>query len=123
MPTADKPFSYFLTENADKILELALEEGFAFSVKECSRSVFVQCTFPDGHTRFICFDDHRVENPHGGKPHVCNQWYKEVGTPVSYKMGKSVTDVPRLQNVLRAVAVMCLTQTEAYNGMKVQIFL
>lgn len=122
MLTAEHSFSAFLTENADYILELCLLEGFMFSVKESSRSITVRCTLPNGYVRFIIFDDHRIENPHGGKPHVCNQWHKAVGDPVSYTMGKDTVDASRLQDVLRATAVMCLTQCEAYNEMKWKLF-
>lgn len=123
MPTAENSLSTFLTENANKILGLALKEGFVFSVKESSRCITVRCILPDGHIRFVVFDDHRIENPHGGKSHVCNQWHKAVGDPVSYTMGKDVADASQLQNVLRAVAIMCLTQSDAYNDIKAQIFL
>lgn len=122
MPTAEKSFSAFLTENADHILKLCLLEGFVFSVKESSRCITVRCTLPNGHIRFVVFDDHRIDNPHGGKPHVCNQWHKAVGDPISFTMGKDITDSSQLQNVLRAVAVMCLTQSDAYNEMKAHIF-
>lgn len=122
MLTAEKSFSAFLTENADKLLDLCVKEGFKFSVKESLRCITVRCTLPNGHIRFVVFDDHRIENPHGGKPHVCNQWHKAVGDPISYTMGKDVTDASKLQNVLRTTAVMCLTQSDAYNDMKAQIF-
>jgi hypothetical protein len=122
MRTAEKSFSDFLTENRGLLLDLCLKEGFMFSVKESSRSITVRCTLPNGYVRFVVFDDHRIENPHGGKPHVCNQWHKAVGAPVSYTMGKDVTDASQLQNVLRTTAVMCLTQSEAYNEMKAKIF-
>jgi hypothetical protein len=122
MQTAECSFSAFLAENADHLLELCQKEGFTFSVKESSRCITVRCTLPNSHVRFIIFDDHRVENPHGGKPHVCNQWHKAVGDPVSFTMGKELTNVSRLKSVLRATAVMCLTQSEAYNEMKAQIF-
>lgn len=122
MPTAENSFSTFLSENANHILKLCLLEGFVFLVKESSRCITVRCTLPNGHVRFVVFDDHRIENPHGEKPHVCNQWHKAVGDPVSYTMGKDVTDSSQLQNILRAVAVMCLTQSDAYNSMKAQIF-
>ena len=122
MPTAEKSFSVFLAENADRLLLLCQKEGFAFSIKESSRSITVRCTLPSGYVRYVVFDDHRTLNPHGGKPHVCNQWHKAVGDPISFTMGKEVTDVTRLQSVLRATAVMCLTQSDAYNDMKAQIF-
>lgn len=123
MPIAETSFSTFLTENVDQLLLLCQKEGFVFLVKESSRSITVQCTLPSGYVRYVVFDDHRIENPHGGKPHVCNQWYKAVGDPISFTMGKEVTDLSRLQSVLRATAVMCLTQSDAYNDMKAQIFL
>ncbi len=122
MSTAEKSFSAFLAEHADHLLLLCQKEGFVFSVKESARSITVQCTLPSGYVRFVVFDDHRIENPHGGKPHVCNQWYKAVGDPISFTIGKDVTDASQLKSVLRATAVMCLTQSEAYNEMKVQIF-
>ena len=122
MPIAEKPFSAFLTENADYLLELCLVEGFVFSARESSRSITVRCTLPNGYIRFIVFDDHRIENPHGGKPHVCNQWHKAVGDPVSYTLGKDVLDASQLQNALKATAVMCLTQSDGYNIMKAEIF-
>ena len=122
MLTAEKSFSAFLAENADHLLELALKEGFVFSVKESARSITVRCTLPNGHVRFVIFDDHRINNPHGEKPHVCNQWHKAVGDPISFTVGKEVTDASQLQNVLRATAVMCLTQSDAYNDMKAHIF-
>lgn len=123
MPTAEKSFSSFLFENADHILKLALKEGFVFSVKESSRRITVRCMLPNGHIRFVVFDDHRVENSHGNKPHVCNQWHKAVGDPVSFTLGKDITDTSQLENVLRATAIMCLTQSDAYDKMKVQLFL
>lgn len=122
MPTAESSFSAFLAENADHLLLLCRKEGFAFSVKESSRCITVRCTLPGGHVRFVIFDDHRIENPHGGKPHVCNQWHKAVGDPISYTMGKDMADASQLESVLRATAVMCLTQSEAYNTMKETIF-
>lgn len=122
MPTAEHTFSAFLAENADLLLKLALKEGFAFSVKESTRSITVRCTMPCGYVRFVVFDDHRIENPHGGKPHVCNQWHKAIGDPVSYTLGKDVTDASQLESALRATAVMCLTQSEGYNDMKAKIF-
>lgn len=122
MLTAEKSFSAFLTQNADHLLELCLSEGFVFSVKESARCITVRCMLPDGYIRFVVFDDHRTVNPHGGKPHVCNQWHKAVGDPVSYTMGKELTDALQLQSVLRATAVMCLTQSNAYNDMKTKIF-
>lgn len=122
MLTAEKLFSAFLTENANKLLGLCIKEGFTFSVKESSRCITVRCTLPNGHIRFVIFDDHRTENPHGSKPHVCNQWHKAVGDPVSFTMGKMVSDTSQLQNILRAVAIMCLTQSEAYSEMKASIF-
>lgn len=122
MPIAERSFSAYLTENADHLLKLCLSEGFVFSVKESSRCITVRCTLPSGYIRFVVFDDHRTENPHGGKPHVCNQWHKAVGDPLSFTIGKEVTDTSRLQSVLRATAVMCLTQSDAYNEMKAQIF-
>ncbi len=122
MQTADKSFSIFLAKNRDLILELCLSEGFVFLVKESSRCITVRCTLPSGYVRFVIFDDHRIENPHGGKPHVCNQWHKAVGDPISFTMGRDMADTLQLQNVLRATAIMCLTQSEAYNEMKIQIF-
>lgn len=122
MPTAEKSFCTFLTENADHLLDLCLKEGFVFSVKESSRCITVRCTLPNGHVRFVVFDDHRIENPHGGKPHVCNQWHKALGDPISFTMGKEATNASQLQSVLRATAVMCLTQSDAYNDMKAHIF-
>lgn len=122
MPTAENSFSLFLIENVDQLLELCQKEGFAFSVKESSRCITVRCRLPNGYIRFVVFDDHRIENLHGGKPHVCNQWHKAVGDPISFTMGKEVTDASQLQSVLRATAVMCLTQSDAYNDMKAQIF-
>lgn len=122
MQTADKSFSIFLAKNRDLILELCLSEGFVFLVKESSRCITVRCTLPSGYVRFVVFDDHRIENPHGGKPHVCNQWHKAVGDPISFTMGRDMADALQLQNVLRATAIMCLTQSEAYNEMKIQIF-
>lgn len=122
MQIVEKPFSTFLTENTDHILELALQESFVFSVKESLRCVTVRCMLPSGHIRFVVFDDHRTDNAHGGKPHVCNQWHKETDEPVSYTTGIDMTDASRLQNVLRAVAVMCLTQSSGYNDMKTNIF-
>jgi hypothetical protein len=115
-------FSAFLAENANHLLGLCLLEGFAFSVKESSRCVTVRCVLPSGYVRFVVFDDHRIESPHGGKPHVCNQWHKAVGDPISFTMGEDLTDASRLQSVLRATAVMCLTQTDAYGSMKADIF-
>lgn len=123
MQTVEKPFSAFLSENADHLLELCVKEGFRFSVKESSCCVTVRCTLPDGYIRFIVFDDHRIQNPHGGKPHVCNQWHKAIGEPVSYTLGKEITDVSQLQRILRTTAVMCLTQSEGYIEMKSQVFL
>ncbi|MBP6949031.1 MAG: hypothetical protein KBC41_03085 [Candidatus Pacebacteria bacterium] len=122
MQTVKKSFSDFLNENKQRILELCLLEGFTFSIKESVRCVTVKCTLPDGHVRFVIFDDHRIENPHGEKPHVCNQWHKAIGDPISYSMGKDLTDMSKFQKALSATAVMCLTQSEAYNDMKVQIF-
>lgn len=122
MLTANHPFSDFLSENANHLLGLAQKEGFVFLVKGSSRCVTVRCTFPDGHVRFVIFDDHRDENSHGGTPHVCNQWHKADGDPISFTVGKEMPDASRLQNVLRATAVMCLTQSEAYNEMKAQVF-
>ena len=122
MPTAEKSFSAFLAENADHILELCLSEGFAFLAKESPRCITVRCTLPSGYIRYIVFDDHRIENPHGGKPHICNQWHKGGGDPFSFTIGKEVTDTQQLRKVLRASAVMCLTQSEAYNDMKTNIF-
>ncbi len=122
MQTAEKPFSAFLNKVADQLVELCLAEGFVFSVKESSRCMTVRCTLPDGYVRFIVFDDHRIQNPHGGKPHVCNQWHKAIGDPMSYTLGKDVTDATKLQNILRATAVMCLTQCETYTGMKLGLF-
>lgn len=123
MLTAENSFSAFLIENADHILKLCLLEGFAFSVKESSRCITVRCVRPSGYVRFIVFNDHRIENPHGGKPHVCNQWHKAVGDPLSFTMGKEVTNASQLMSVLRATAVMCFTQSDAYDDMKAQIFL
>ncbi len=122
MPTANGLFSAFLSENVDQILNLCLAEGFVFSVKESSQSVTVRCTLPSGQVRFIVFDDHRITNSHSGKPHVCNLWYKAVGDPVSFTMGKNLVNTQRLHEVLRATAVMCLTQNEAFNDMKTKIF-
>ncbi len=122
MLTAESLFSAFLSKNADHILKLCLAEGFVFLVKESSRCVTVRCTLPNEYVRFVIFDDHRIENPHGSKPHICNQWHKAVGVPVSYTMGKDVTDGVQLQNILRATAIMCLTQSEGYDDMKAQIF-
>ncbi len=122
MSTAEKSFSSFLAENADQILKLCQKEGFVFLVKESAQCITVRCTLPSGYVRFIVFDDHRIENSHGGKPHVCNQWHKSVGDPISFTMGKEVTSTSQIQNVLRAIAIMCLTQSDAYNEMKAQIF-
>lgn len=122
MPIAEASLSDFLSENADRILDLAEKEGFTFSVREGPRCITVRCTLPDGHVRFVVFDDHRVENPHGGKPHVCNQWYKAIGDPISYTMGKDVSNLSLIKKALRTTAVMCLTQSEAYNDMKTSIF-
>lgn len=122
MLTAEKTFSTFLVENAESLLSLARKEGFIFSVKESSRCVTVRCVLPDGHVRFVVFDDHRTVNSHGGKPHVCNQWHKTIGDPISFTMGKDVSDVLKLQNILRATAIMCLTQSKAYHEMKDEIF-
>jgi hypothetical protein len=123
MPTAEKLFSAFLTRNADHLVDLCLSEGFVFSVRESSRCVTVRCILPSGNVRFVVFDDHRIENPHGEKPHVCNQWHKAIGDPISFTMGEEITCASQLRKVLRATAVMCLTQSEAYNDMKVDIFL
>ena len=122
MPTANSSFSAYLAKNRDQILELCLAEGFVFSVKESARCITVRCTLPSGYVRFVVFDDHRIINPHGGKPHVCNQWHKAVGDPISFTMGRDLADTSRLQEVLRATAVMCLTQSEAFNDMKAKIF-
>lgn len=122
MPTAEQSLSRFLSEYAEHLLELAQREGFAFSVRETARCVTVRCTLPDGHVRYVIFEDHRIENPHGGKPHVCNQWHKAIGEPTSYIMGREVQDVSLIQKALRATAVMCLTQSEAYNKIKKEIF-
>lgn len=122
MPTANSLFSAYLAENADLILRLCLAEGFVFSVKESARCITVRCTLPSAYVRFVVFDDHRIINPHGGKPHVCNQWHKAVGDPISFTMGRDLADTSRLQEVLRAAAVMCLTQSEAFNDMKAKIF-
>ncbi len=122
MSTTDKSFSAFLAENAGHFLELCLLEGFVFSVRKSAHRITIRCALPSGIVRFVIFDDHRVASPHGGKPHVCNQWYKAVGDPLSFTMGEEVNDASRLQSVLRATAVMCLTQSEAYNDMKARIF-
>ncbi len=122
MQTAETSLSAFLVENKGLLLELALLEGFEFSVRQSLSSVTVRCELPNGHVRYIVFDDHRVENPHGGKPHVCNQWYKAIGAPISYTMGNEIKDEDFLQRVLQATAVMCLTQSKAYDEMKVGIF-
>ncbi len=122
MPTAEKSFSAFLTRNAAHLLDLCLLEGFTFFAKESSRCVTVKCTLPSGYVRYIVFDDHRIESPHGGKPHVCNQWHKAGGTPISFTVGNEIGDKARLQSVLQATAIMCLTQSEAYSDMKAQIF-
>lgn len=122
MLIAKKSFSAFFAENKDHVLDLCLHEGFVFSVRESKQCITVRCVSPSGHVRFAIFEDHRTVNLHGGKPHVCNQWYKDAGDPVSFMTGKEVTDTLRLQSVLQATAIMCLTQTEAYNNMKVIIF-
>lgn len=122
MLTAEYSLSTFLTENRTLFLKFALREGVTFSVKESSRCVTVRCKLPNGHIRFIVFDDHRVDNPHGEKPHVCNQWHKAVGDPISFTMGKEITDATKLHNVLQAAAIMCLTQSKAYSEIKEKIF-
>ncbi len=123
MSIAEKSFSAFLLENAGHLLEHCLKEGFTFSVKEGSQCITVKCILPSGYVRFVIFDDHRTENPHGGKPHVCNQWHKAVGDPISFTMGKEVSSDLQLQSVLQATAVMCLTQSDAYSDMKSKIFI
>lgn len=123
MQTAKKTFSDFIIENKEILLQLATVEGFRFSVKESSRCVTVRCTLPNDGIRFIIFDDHRIDNPHGSKPHICNQWHKTVGDPISYTLGTDVVDKLKLHNTLLATAVMCLTQCDGYNVMKAEIFL
>jgi hypothetical protein len=123
MPTADISFNSFLNKNTETILTICLREGFQFSVKESASSVTVRCTLPDSTVRFIVFDDHRTNNPHGGKPHVCNQWHKALGEPLSFTTGKQVTDAVKHKKVLLAVSIMCMTQSSAYTKMKESIFL
>lgn len=122
MQTANSVFSSFLAKNADQILDLCLAEGFTFRATESPACVTVRCTLPSGYVRYIIFDDHQTTNAHGGKPHVCNQWHKGDAVPISYEAGKDITETERLQHILRATAIMCLTQSDAYNDMKARVF-
>jgi len=123
MRIAEKSFDGFLHDNADIIFQICKREGFKFEVRESSRCITVRCELPSGVVRFVIFDDHRIENPHGGKPHVCNQWHKAVGDPISFTMGNTIANHELIYKVLLATGVMCITQSEAYNEMKTQIFL
>lgn len=122
MLTAEFSFDSFLKENAGDILSICYQEGFNFLVKESSRCITVQCILPDSTVRFIVFDDHRLENPHGGKPHVCNQWHKSLGDPLSFTTGRIITDDSKRRKILLAVSVMCITQSAGYAKMKESIF-
>lgn len=122
MPTADISFNSFLNKNTETILTICLREGFQFLVKESALCVTVRCTLPDSTVRFIVFDDHRTKNPHGGKPHVCNQWHKALGEPLSFTIGQKVSDSVKLKKILLATGVMCMTQSLAYAQMKESIF-
>lgn len=122
MPTAKKTLSTFLTENAENLLTLSIDEGFVFSVKESSQCITVRCRLPNNHVRFVIFDDHRTENPHEGKPHVCNQWHKAMGDPISFTIGSPISDPEKLHKVLLAVSVMCITQSDGYTVIKEAIF-
>lgn len=122
MQTAEKTLSRFLEKFCAEITELCLLEGFKFQIKETERSITVKCTLPDGYVRFIVFDDHRKENPHGEKPHVCNQWYKGLGLPLSFTIGSDVKDITKVSKIISACALMCITQTKAYTEIKEMIF-
>ena len=108
--------------NADRILGTCEDEGYVFVVKRSPKCIVVRCALPDGNVRYIIFDDHRIDNPHGGKPHVCNQWHKALGVPLAYTIGEDVTDQNLLKRVLLAASVMCITQSAAYAEMKEQLF-
>lgn len=122
MLTAETSLSNFLKTFADEITQLCLSEGFMFEARETTSSVTVRCTLPDGYTRFIVFDDHRIENPHGEKQHVCNQWHKGLGDPISFTLGKNITDTQKVSKIISACAMMCITQTEAYKKIKEAVF-
>lgn len=122
MQTANNTFAGFLETHNPFILQLCYQEGFTFLVRKSSRCITVRCTLPDQSIRFVTFDDHRTENPHGGKAHICNQWYKGIGDPLSFTIGKPVKNKDEVQKVLLAVAVMCMTQSTGYNTIKEGLF-
>jgi hypothetical protein len=122
MPIANTDLSKFLAGHATNILEMSEIEGFSFSLRESDKCVTAECTLPDGTIRYIIFEDHRVSNPHGEKPHVCNQWHKALGKPISFTMGKEIVENDKRVRILSACAIMCITQTSAYKEMKEAIF-
>jgi hypothetical protein len=124
MLTAEIQIDDWLWSQSNRILNLIEKSGFVFEVRQISSGkIAVKCDIPNKPSRFIIFEDHREQNSHGGKPHVCNKWW--VNEEGKIPFGWEYASTPNEKIIIEAkksAAIMCLTQTLGYEKLKEQIF-
>jgi hypothetical protein len=102
-------------------LEICRKNKITFSVKTNEKVIVVECVFPNKEKKYILFEDHRLESPHGGAPHICNHWHEGLGAPLPFTLGKEVT-LEIETRTLQLASVMCLSKIEDYKQLKDGLF-